>query len=77
MEGTGNGDGSVPVVLALPVFAAVLPLGQVLSQPQAVGAKPEQGEGLPGVTPLAGVTNWDVLGCRQPHWGKVGAGAAR
>ena len=55
------------LALALPAFASVLLLGQVLSQPQAVGAKPEpvgQGEGLPGVIPLAAVTNWDALGSR-------------
>lgn len=51
------------VALALPAFASMLLLGQVLSQPRAAGTKPvRQGEGLPGVTPLAVVTYWDALG---------------
>lgn len=65
MEVTGDGGGPVLVALALPAFASMLLLGQVLSQPQARGAKPEpmgHEEGLPSVTPLAVVTNWDALG---------------
>lgn len=65
MEVARDGGDPVPVALVLPAFASVLLLGQVLSQAQAVGAESEpmgQGEGLPGITPLAVVTNWDALG---------------
>lgn len=53
------------MALALPTFATMFALGQVLSQLLAAGAEPEpvgQGEGLPRVIPLAMVTNGNALG---------------